>query len=249
MDSKKIVISTVFPVYISMTTVPPRISNTVKIIKNFLSKVSGFEKLILNLPSDYKKWKVDKSFVDSYNELQNISSRNFHLNITNDIGPITKIIPSLDIIPEESILIICDDDCYHHEAFKIIAEEQDRNHSKSFTFWKYKFQNTQIPQGVDLISFWTPNLKNLKHFWKRTIRGSHCFYVDDLVIGEYLKRYGIHVEQLTRKWDFPFIPNCLNITGDNNSLLDKKGEYSRDNSMSKCKMFIDNSEVNKFPYN
>jgi hypothetical protein len=251
MDSTKVVINTVFPVYISMTTIPPRLPNTVKIIKNFINNVSGFQKLILNLPLDYKKWEINTFFRNSLNELRSITSKHFQLNITSDIGPITKIIPSLDIIPKESILIICDDDCYHHEAFKIIAEHQDINHSKTFTFWKYPFENTDIPQGVDLISFWTPNLENLKGYWRRTLKNSHCFYVDDLVIGEYLKYYGIQVEQLSRKWKFPFIPNCLNNTSTNNSnqsLFSKDGEYSRDNSMAKCKMFIDNADIDKFPY-
>ncbi len=220
MDNSTIHIDTIFPIYISMTTIPPRMKNTSRIIQNIINRVTGFEKIILNIPKKYKNFNeiFDYPVIKNNKVIINI--------IEKDMGPISKLIPTLNIIPRESILLICDDDCYNHEAFKIIAEKQDKIHSKSFTFWKYSYNGIEVPQGADIISFWTPNLEGIQY-------NETCFYVDDLVIGMFLKTKGIEIEQLNRNWKWPYIPNCLSVKN-NVNLFSKKGENSRDLSMKKC---------------
>lgn len=234
MDINKVIIKTIFPVYISLTTIPSRINNTIKIIDSILSNVKGIQGLILNIPFVYKRWntKISSLHITKLNELK-IKHSNLIINYTEDLGPITKLIPSLDIIPNECVLLICDDDCYHHEAFKIIAEKQDKIHDKTFTFWKYKYNNIDIPQGVDIISFWSPNLYNLKKYFEYSVSNSSCFYVDDQVIGFYLNNIGVQVDMLDRKWKWPFIPGCF---GDSNKdeLSKLKGENERNLSMKLC---------------
>lgn len=233
MDKTKIFINTVFPVYISMTTIPSRLKNTIKIVKNMIKYIKGIKGIILNVCESYKEVK-NKNFINKHLiELQGLQG--CIINLTEDIGPITKLVPSLDITPEECIIVICDDEMYHHDAFKMIAEKQDRQHHKTFTFWKYDYQGIDVPQGVDLISFWKPNLNELKNFWKMSSSNKHCFFVDDLVIGLYLHNRGIEIEKIPRPWKFPFIPSSKNET---ESLFKKKGEYSRDNSMKKCLLFM-----------
>lgn len=229
MDNTRICINTVFPVYISMTTIPSRLKKTTKIIENMLQCIQGAT-IILNVCEKYKE--VQKVPID-LQRLKAIQHKRFILNITEDIGPITKIVPSLDITPEECIIIICDDEMYHHEAFKMIAEKQDKLHHKTFTFWKYNYQGIEVPQGVDLVSFWKPNLNQFKHFWNSSSSNKHCFFVDDLVIGLYLHNRGVEIEMLHRPWKFPFIPSK-----EKESLFSKKGEYSRENAMKKCLLFL-----------
>ncbi len=101
LDYSKTIINTNLPVYITMTTIPSRFKNTIKIIKHFLKHVTGFEKLILNIPYKYHRWphfKIDTSQID-------IADRRFILNRTKDYGPLTKLVGSLHIIPDESITI------------------------------------------------------------------------------------------------------------------------------------------------
>jgi hypothetical protein len=230
MDKRKIIIRTIYPVYISLTTIPSRLQNTIKIIKNLLNYVKGFEKIILNIPWSYRRWPNEKIFID-LSDLEKNNSR-LVVNRTQDLGPITKLIPTLNLTPSECIIIICDDECYHHEAFKIAAERQDKEHQSTFTFWKYNYRGIEVPQGVDLISFWKPNLFGLNEYYNKCTQKNACFYVDDLVIGNFLKEKGIKIEQLNRKWKWPYIPNCL--SNKNEGLFEIKGEYSRDNSMKKC---------------
>jgi len=236
MDNNFVKIQTSAPLYISMTTIPSRMKNTIKIIKNMLEKVSGYEKIILNIPSRYKKY-TNVNLPEDISDLTKDSR--FLLNKTNeDLGPITKMIPSLNLIPSDCILIICDDDCYHHEAFKLIAEKQDKDIKKSFTFWKYKYNSTVVPQGVDMISFWKPNLKGFEEWWKHTRKSKYCFYVDDLLIGRWLQIKGIPIEQLDRKWKWPWIANCLPKEVNDKGLFGQKGKFERKKSMSKCMMFL-----------
>lgn len=217
LDNSEIYIETVYPVYISMTTIKNRLPKTMEIIKNFLKNVKGFDKFILNTNL----------------EIEPIHDPRFILNKTKDIGPITKIIPALSIIPAECILIVCDDDSYHNEAFKLIAEKQDKDHTKSFTYWKYNYEGTDIPQGVDLISFWSPHLYEFNKFYKISIPNKYCFYVDDLIIGMYLKQKGINIEQVNRKWKFPWFPSPTD-----KGLFSKEGGYSRKTSMKECFLFM-----------
>ncbi len=237
MDTQKVVIKTVYPVYISMTTIPSRMGNTIKIIKNTLKHVEGIEQLILNVCDSYKE--VHKSPITHHmEELQKIDDPRFRLNVTYDIGPITKLVPSLRITPKECVLIICDDDCYHHEAFKIIAEKQDKEHDKSFTFFKYDYGKVEVPQGVDLVSFWKPNLEGFMDFFNKANKDKSCFFVDDLVVGFFLNRKGIEIKQLDRLWRWPWIPSCLPKEGKQESLFGRKGDYSRKKAMKKCMMHL-----------
>ena len=222
--------NTVFPVVISFTTIPSRVQRSQKALSRLLG-VENIQNVILNVPQQTAR------------HFARFNHRKLILNIVpEDLGPMTKIVPAVELLKrsdgtvKEVIIIACDDDCYHPDAFKIIAEAQDKNHSKSFTFWKYMYQGVDVPQGADLISFWAPNLADLPRY-NRERSNRHCFFVDDLVIGNYLAEKGIAVEQLARKWKFPFIPGCLGPEPEE-QLSTRKGEYSRDNSMTKCQAHI-----------
>lgn len=231
MDKNIVSIKCIYPVWISMTTIPSRMENTYKIINGILSNVSGFDRIVLNIPYKYKRFNINEDMVRKF---QNINDTRFTINRTQDYGPITKILPTLDIVPRESIILICDDDCYHYEAFKIAAEAQERERSKSFTFWRYRFKNLDIPQGVDIITFWRPNMNGFQEYANRALKNKHCFYVDDMIIGGYLSKNGIKIEQLDRKWKWPWIPNCFNQGSTSDSLYGLGGSYSRKNSSNIC---------------
>jgi hypothetical protein len=222
-------INTTYPVYLSLTTIPSRFDKTMVNIKKLLDSLTGFEKIILNIPHKYKKF-------GDFKVNCNIKDQRLIINRCEDLGPITKLVPTIRIIPSECILIIFDDDEYHPEAIKIAAEKQDKEHFKSFTFWKYTYKNISVPQGVDIISFWKPNLNDFNEFYSNSKGNNHCFYVDDLVIGWYLKHKGIEIETLERKWKWPWIEGSQK----GYSLFGLKGEYSRNNSMSNCYSHINN---------
>ena len=206
----------------------------IEIVNDILRNLKGYQYLILNIPMKYQnnKWNIDENIVKQFPK-----HSKFILNRTYDYGPITKLIPTIEFIQQNIHnnnynLLIFDDNQYHMEAFKIIAEIQDKQHDKSFTYWKYKYENIDIPQGVDIISFWMPNLNHIIPFYQKYKHNKYCQHVDDLIIAKYLDNMGIPIKQIKRKWKWPWKYD----NGNNNkfSLFAIKGNYSRDNCMKHC---------------
>ena len=227
-------INTSRPLILTFTTIPERLQNSVKIVKDILNNVDGYEYLVINVPKKYKTPSWNASYKD-LEELNNIRDRRLIINRTEDFGPITKLFGTLQRFPiKDAILILFDDNFYHHEAFKIIAEKQDEDTSSSFTYYKYTYNNKiDVAQGVDMISFWMPNLRNFKEYYERIKHNKYCFYVDDLVISNYLKEQNISIKQLQRKWKWAWKPSDVLPKG-RFELFKKKGLYNRDHSMKRC---------------
>lgn len=242
LHKENIVINTNLPVYITLSTIPGRIPNTAIIIKHFLKKVSGFEKIIVNIPYRYKRFPNLRPNISDFDD---INDPRFILNRCQDDGPITKMTGSLDLIPPKSITIICDDMCYNLNAFKEIAEKQDLEPHKAFSFYVYKFNNggtdALVPQGADIISVNSKSLINFKK-WKedlmdtlklKSYRKTKCFFVDDLVIGWYFQVMGIKMEQVDKNYKNSYITDC-EISRQSDNLNNQKGENSRENAMNTC---------------
>lgn len=241
LDREKIEIYTYKPIYITMSTIPSRMKNTFKIIENFLQNVSGNYKIILNIPYKYNRF--PNFSIDCNHEIRD--SR-FILNRTEDYGPITKILPSLEIIPKGSIVIICDDMCYKLNAFKDIAELQDRDRTRAYSFYVYPFgvdgkTPVNVPQGADLISVQSENLSSFPEWYNsfkekigvKSYFDSPCFFVDDQVIGWYFQDQGIPMTQVERKHRNIYIKDC-DLSNKSYNLNMQKGKNSRKNTMEGC---------------
>jgi len=101
-----------YPVYITLTTLPERIiSNHFKnVIEYLLNQNVKFEKIILNVPHVYKrenKKYVIPEWLSKHPKIQ--------INRCEDIGPITKLYPTIDIIPDKSLILVVDDDIIYKE--------------------------------------------------------------------------------------------------------------------------------------
>lgn len=245
LDRRDIEINTHLPVYITMSTIPSRLKNTLKIIKNFMEHVSGFEKLILNVPYRYNRWPEIKNIDVSHD----IYDDRFILNRTKDYGPITKFLPVLEdrLVPEEAILIVCDDMCYQLDAFRDIALVQDRRISESFSYYVYEYSpdgnpiKVPVPQGADLISMYARNVYDFPYWFEHlkvslginSYFDTPCFFVDDQVIGWYFKDRNIPMRQVERRHRNIYIKNCDKANPSDN-LNNQKGKNSRENTMAGC---------------
>ena len=248
LDYSHVKIETNLPVYITMSTIPSRMKNTIELIKHLLKYVSGFEKIILNIPYKYKRFPEFNVNVN-----HDITDPRFILNRTHDYGPLTKIIGSLNIIPNESITIIADDMCYKLNAFKDIAEKQNSDISKSYSFYVYPFaakggaggaqRNVMVPQGADLISAYTRNYSDfigwfndfLKHQGTTIEKyvDNPCFFVDDQLIGWYFQTHNIPMEQVERRHRNIYIRGC-DVANKSDNLNKQTGKRSRENTMNQC---------------
>jgi TusA-related sulfurtransferase len=228
------IIKTVYPVYISLSTIPSRFHRTFQFIQKLLSECLGFDKVFLNIPIKYKRF--PNTNTKDLELFKGITDNRFVLNrCSEDYGPITKLIPTLEKIQgEDCILIILDDEDYILEYIKEIAEKQETNLNVSFSYYTYEFKQLVIGQGVDMISFWVPNLSGfLAYFYEYVSENKYCFYVDDLVISYFLDEKGVQLKTLPRKSKWVWNP-----VNDSESLFKLKGKYSRPQSMSGCYNFL-----------
>jgi len=245
LDTHDVRIQTHLPVYISMSTIPSRLNNTIKIIKNTLKHLSGIEQLILNVPYQYYRFpefKVDENYIRN-----EITDNRFYLNRTRDYGPLSKLLPTLSLIPDNSILIICDDMCYKLSSFKDIAEKQAQYLNRSFTYFYYPYSQNNynhtinVPQGADMISFYTRNIQSFPEWFSGYLKtlgidryfDNPCFFVDDQVIGFFLQYMSIPIQQVDPGHRMIYIKHCDNAPKKDN--LNKQiGKNSRENTMKYC---------------
>lgn len=234
-EPSPVTINSEVPVYISMSTTPPRIGKTINILDYTLPRIKNVN-FVINIPTKYKNYTTNDNFFKNVKELNNLSSKykNLTVNITPDFGPATKIIPTLNNLPCKSVLIICDDSYYNLDAFKIIAEKQSMNPYKSFSFWTYNYNGFYVGQGADLLSFWGQNALDIKNDLVESSKNEWCFRVDDLSMSFYLRKIGIPIERLNRKWPYPFIPDPNEPPG----LFQDQSKYNRDSSMKNCYTFL-----------
>jgi hypothetical protein len=244
LDRRDVVINTHLPVYITMSTIPSRMKNTLRIIKNLMEHVSGFEKLILNVPYRYNRW-PDTKHIDVSHD---ITDGRFYINRCKDYGPLTKFLPVLEdnLVPQNAILIVCDDMCYQLDAFRDIAMVQDRKIYDSFSYYVYPYspddsKKVDVPQGADLISMYTNNVVGFPT-WFQELKGklgvksyfeTPCFFVDDQVIGWYMSYMHIPMKQVERRHRNIYIKDCeKGLQSDN--LNSQQGKNKRENVMAGC---------------
>lgn len=237
------------PIIISLTTIPPRFNQTAKNIEFLLqnlNKIGSGEDIIviLNCPMFYKRFSDNISGRNELRKLKKYKQFVLQENI-NDDGPITKIIPTLHFINsfhKKFIIVICDDEKYHIDAFKKIIDYQNKNISVVHSYWVYNYpknislvEQIHVPQGVDMISVCSDYMNDFINYNKSVINsGSDCILVDDLVLGYYFKKKGMLVKQIERDWKWPWIPTQMGTP----SLFNLKGDSSRDTLMKKCYNYL-----------
>lgn len=236
LDKNKIEINVLQPVYITLTTIPSRMENTFRIINNFLQNVTGFEKIIINIPYKYQRWPQITPNPETYSK--NINDPRLIINRCNDYGPLTKILPSINLIPSNSITIISDDMCYHLDSFNKMATAVTKRPNEAISYYIYKYNKLKIPQGADIIGIQSKNLKHLPQWFNNQSplqqfnTNNPCFYVDDQILAWYFKHLDIPVTRLNRDHTFVYIKNCNEVSGDD--LNRQTGSRSRVETMRMC---------------
>lgn len=219
-------------VTVSMTTVPWRLESALKSVKTILS-VSIVDLVILNIPKKYgrddrsSKWFIDEQLLSKFPKTDR-----FILNRCEDYGPITKILPTLDIITEGTLIIV-DDQMYHTKFIKSIAEAQNKSPNTVHTYYSYTYEDIEVPQGVDIISFNVEDVHSLKEYYSSLRGNSYCKMVDDLVLGSFIQSKKLKLKTLDRGSD-KWVWKPLSKKEEGETLSSLGGEYSRENSMRQC---------------
>ena len=123
---------------VSLTTIPSRIKNVYKTIENLNNQTIKPDKIFLNIPIEYKRFKNDKISEDDINELKKL---NIEVIRCEDYGPATKLMGSLDKIKNYDCVILIDDDhLYYKNIFHIFIDEFKKKTNKLQLLFK---QNTK----------------------------------------------------------------------------------------------------------
>jgi hypothetical protein len=246
-------VKTALPVYVTLSTIPPRLDNAVRIIAHMLEHVQGIEKVFMNVPFRYERFpdqELDLRKHQAYIRKKGPSCDRLLINRCKDYGPLTKFLPTLALIPDECILIIIDDMSYQLDAIKHIAERQQSELDKAFSYYVYPYSPAgiegpviQVPQGADMISMYGRNTNGFPGWFRRFLASlslteesyaqSPCFFTDDLLLGYYFQLEGIALQQAFPEHRDIYIPHCA-VSPSKFNLNRQKGERSRDVVMARC---------------
>jgi hypothetical protein len=159
-------------IYLSLTTRPERLSSEhfKKVYNSLLNQTLPFTKLIINLSI--------KEF--TYDIPQYLYTENVVLNETDICGPCTKLIGSIDIIPENSVVIILDDDIVMRNNFiRSLYDSYLINQNKVSSHFTSISKNNKYTEvaGYGGYIFNINILRNIKQFYYTM--PSCCIKIDD----------------------------------------------------------------------
>ena len=206
-------------IYVSLTTIPSRISNIEKCLNSLVKQSLLPTKIFLNIPHFCKRENCSydlPSFLSSYPLVE--------ITRCDDFGPGTKLLGSLSKIPENAYLIICDDDLEYKSYFiEQLVIPQSLAHDHSFTFYAYYFNGMKIASGCEGISFIKKNLLGIAEYAQQVLSNDYCYLMDDVWISAFLTQQGITISDLQhilqqkndeRPYTINYLPNPLSgITG------------------------------------
>uniref|UniRef100_A0A6C0EPV1 Glycosyltransferase 2-like domain-containing protein n=1 Tax=viral metagenome TaxID=1070528 RepID=A0A6C0EPV1_9ZZZZ len=180
-----------FNIYLSLTTLPIRLSSDhfKKVYNSLLNQSIPFTKLIINLSIKEFTYDIPKYLYDNENVI---------LHETNICGPCTKLIGSIDIIPDDSIVIILDDDIVMRNNFiKSLYDSYLINPSKVTSHFTSVRNNYNEVAGFGGYIFNINNLRNIKQFY--TTMPECCIKIDDNWISWCIHKLGIDVINTVEK--------------------------------------------------
>jgi hypothetical protein len=173
-------------IYLSLTTRPERLSSDhfFNVYNSLFYQTIPFYKLIINL-SVYEFVYDIPSYL--YNE-------NVVLNKTDIVGPCTKLIGAINIIPDNSIVIVLDDDIVMRNNFiKSLYDSYLLNVNKVSSHFTTLSRNKNYNEvaGYGGYIFNINNLRNIKQFYNTM--PACCKKIDDNWISWCMHKLGIEV--------------------------------------------------------
>ena len=172
-------------IYLTMTTLPERLKSNffLKVYLSLKRQNIPFYRLIINLSVKQFKYTVP---------LYLINDPQIIINETDICGPCAKLLGSIDIIPDNSVVIVLDDDI-------IVRKNFIGTLYKSYLLNPNKVSSNTIIQrprfkevmGFSGYIFNINKLKNIKYFYPSMPKC--CFKIDDTWISWCIRKLGVEV--------------------------------------------------------
>ena len=171
-------------IYVSISTIPQRIKNLNKSIESLLNQTRKPDKIFVNIPYKYKRFK--ETIED--NQIPKFNNSIVEVTRCEDCGPGTKLLGSLNKLEKNSLLILADDDHtyedYMIEKFFYFYSKAPNN---AYSFYVHPLGNFGIGQGADGFAINTNHLKGIQNFYDKVVKDyKELFLYDDLWISFFL---------------------------------------------------------------
>lgn len=174
------------PIYLSLTTMPERVSSKhfYRVYLSLLRQRIPFKKLIINLQINVFNYKIPKYL---YN-------KRVILNPTTICGPCAKLLGSVDIIPENSVVIVLDDDIIMRPNFigtlyRSYLENPDKVTTNFMALSLNKKYNEVIGFGGYIFNI--DKLRQIKSFYSTMPKC--CLKIDDNWLSWCMNKLGVKV--------------------------------------------------------
>lgn len=216
---RKVNIPSNISVNISMTTSPLRLKK-IKSNLQFLIPLKIVDNIFINLPEKYRnEIQYDEKDIEN---ILNYSSKIKIIILKDDIGPIAKILPAINFINENDIVISIDDDIVYSPAlihelvyhtlyydgvfggagFTYAPNEYTGEHIDR-TMWPLKYipkhPQKDIIEGYGAIAYRKKNL-NVKKLLELSQKSKSCKLSDDFVISYFLNKEGHKLYEINTEY-------------------------------------------------
>ena len=171
---------------VSMSTIPSRIKSVHKTLDIIKKQTMQPEKIFLNIPFEYKRFKNEKIYEQ---DIINLNRENLIINRCEDFGPGTKIMGSIEEVKKYDCVIIIDDDhLYDENIFSIFIEEFKKN-KINYSFYLNKIFNIKMGQCADGFLINSDLLSGISTFYEKYVKNNiNMFMDDDLWLAIYLQK-------------------------------------------------------------
>jgi len=171
-------------IYISISTIPPRLKNLEESIESLLKQTKKPDKIFINIPYKYERFNetIEENKIPKFN--------NDIVEVTRcqDYGPGTKLLGSLNKFEKNSLLILADDDHFYKDyMIEKFFHFYSRAPNNAYSFFVYPLGNFPVGQGADGFAINTNHLTGIKNFYDKVVKNyKELFLNDDLWISYFL---------------------------------------------------------------
>ena len=171
-------------IYVSLSTIPQRLKNLNQSVESLLKQTVKPDKIFINIPYNYKRFNE----TIKGNQIPKFDNSIVEVTRSEDCGPGTKLLGSLNKFEKNSLVILADDDHvyedYMVEKFFYFYSKAPNN---AYSFYVHPLGNFGIGQGADGFAINTNHLTGIKNFYDKVVRDyKELFLYDDLWISYFL---------------------------------------------------------------
>jgi len=221
---------------VSLTTSPQRICKILPTLLSIKNQEPPPERIILNLPARYKD-------VESYPDPPSEITEIVHINwIPEDLGPLTKLAPTLDLYSEDDdmyVLTIDDDILYMPHTIELyvrmlpLLKIPSAMGLSGFVYQskeivpKFGVHNVQVIEGYGSVLYHRSFFKGAwKSYVKICLQNKDLKLSDDLIISNWLALQKINRLQVAAPWvnrQLMWDTGCILEYGSETDALHKQG--------------------------